>query len=572
MASKVDYAKVRHRGVAELRHRRCGLHGARRGQGHTLAEAVAAEGFSSTVGLALAAYDADVPGLSLELLHNGGVFRHDDVLSAAPARHSHRSENLLPGRGCLALTQRLEQRLSQRANRLGGGRRVPLKGMQPRHEFGRQQQLLHRHVATRECAEQLEHEGQRRPCKCCLPKLALVRLFLRWQVGDQVCSGTRHDAVLDARRFDRVSESGGAGDTYHCHEAFEHEGIARLPVLAGVVRVKVGERREMREEHANVRRFAACCERQELAQGLCHAGRGLHRCALESSQQLVQEGLLRHPQLMSARQLVSIFSHNYSSATVELCVHGSGVLDFHGCSTTRHASGRPSAELFLQQAPCSHEQPLGDAAEGLLAQRTASKVEQLAGRAHRRAAAKNVHHDAQAALLPDDGGDRVLSLGVLLLAAVFVDRLDNWLGCLAIEPLQSVDDNHRGTRLAIRLSARRTRPHLLVHGGHGQACQVEVAADLILDVAHQRADLARRVRVLRHGSADELFLRRGLVERQPIVGLRPRWADDFDQLLEDEDEGAAVLRAPLRVLAHRTHTRRDKESAVGFRIGVECGE
>ena len=158
--------------------------------------------------------------------------------------------------------------------------------------------------------------------------------------------------------------------------------------------------------------------------------------------------------------------------------------------------------------------------------------------------------------------------------------------------MQSVDDNHRVARVAIRLSARRTRPHLFVHGGHGQvqldyltgheqlhavvvvdqACQVEVAADLVLDVAHQRADLARRVRVLRHGSADELLLRRGLVERQPIVGLWPRWADDFDQLLEDEDEGAAVLRAPLRMLAHRTHTRRDKESAVGFRIGVESGE
>ena len=201
-------------------------------------------------------------------------------------------------------------------------------------------------------------------------------------MGDQVCSGARHDAVLDTRRLDRVSESGGAGDTYHGHEAFEHEGVAWLPMLAGVVRVKVGERREMREERTNVRRLAACCERQELAQGLRHTGRGLHRCALESSQQLVQKGLLRHPQLMSVRQLVGIFSHNYSSTTAELCVHGSGALDFHGCSTTRHASGWPSAELFLQQALCSHKQPLGNAAEGLLAQRTASKVEQLAGRAH----------------------------------------------------------------------------------------------------------------------------------------------------------------------------------------------
>mmetsp|Transcript_16423 Transcript_16423/g.40673 ORF Transcript_16423/g.40673 Transcript_16423/m.40673 type:complete len:267 (-) Transcript_16423:1498-2298(-) len=254
--------------------------------------------------------------------------------------------------------------------------------MQPRHQLGRQQQLLHRHVATCECAEQLEHEGQRRPCKCRLPQLALVRLFLRWQVGDQVCSGTRHDAVLDARRFDHVSESGGAGDTYHGNEAFEHEGIARLPVLAGVVRVKVGERREMREERANVHRLAACCERQELAQGLRQTGRGLHRCAFESSQQLVQQGLLWHPQLMIALRLVGILSHSYSSTAAELRVHGSRALDFHGSSTTRHASGRPSAELFLQQALCGHEQPLGDAAEGLLAQRAASKVEQLAGRTH----------------------------------------------------------------------------------------------------------------------------------------------------------------------------------------------
>ena len=57
-------------------------------------------------------------------------------------------------------------------------------------------------------------------------------------------------------------------------------------MLASVVRVKVGERREMREERVDMRRLTARCERQELAQGLGHTRMLAH--ALEASQQLIQ--------------------------------------------------------------------------------------------------------------------------------------------------------------------------------------------------------------------------------------------------------------------------------------------